>query len=783
MDAMASRRPYGGVTQLWQLPLLIVSIGLFAYAAYLFVDPKAGPSIEEKILVARTFLNQERPDAALAQLNRLLNTEKLAAVHEAKMRLLMAEGLEMGVKQQHLSSPVNHMRIIEQTRLAVERGAALDANAYRRIGESYEALNKSNEALESYRKAMGLDAQHTLRLQRKVIDLQLAQDDLGPAEASLDEYLTDKTLTDAERAWALEQKATLLSDSGRFVDARRLLDDALRLASDSVAQGEVNYHLGYCAWKLNDYPEAERYLRVARDQLRTQHPLDADACYLLGRIYQEKNDPRTANSFYQTVLVSHIDTKIASLARMGRGVCRLMLKEDDAGLTDLHDLATEIATKPSRAKYKDEAVAGLQQAARLLAARSNFQGALEVMAYEQQIVPEPAANFFARLAQVFEQRAGQIEKTIPGAAEVDRIRRDQQVREMRTRAGDAYIAYSQKLTLNDDKGYGEAMWKGIDLYDRAAAVQYVISALELFVAERPEDPLAPDALLRLGRAYQAAGLFDKAIAAFQRNQFRYPQSLAASKSAVPLAQAYIAKGADSYTKAETVLLSVVDNNPLLDPSAEEFKQALFELAQLYYRTSRFEEAVSRLEEFTQRYPNDERLGQLLFLMADSYRKSASLLDARLASDTTPDAGKASDAAEAAAARKDRLNKAKSLFERVVELYRGHPPTKPVDQLYLKLAHFYRADCLYDLGDFADAIKLYDAAAFRYQDDPSALTAYIQIVNAYCSLGKIQDAKTANERAKWLLRRIPSEAFTDGSFTMPKEYWEQWLKWTSDAGMW
>jgi tetratricopeptide (TPR) repeat protein len=354
---------------------------------------------------------------------------------------------------------------------------------------------------------------------------------------------------------------------------------------------------------------------------------------------------------------------------------------------------------------------------------------------------------------------------------------------MRTRAGDAYIAYSQKLTLNDDKGYGEAMWKGIDLYDRAAAVQYVISALELFVAERPEDPLAPDALLRLGRAYQAAGLFDKAIAAFQRNQFRYPQSLAASKSAVPLAQAYIAKGADSYTKAETVLLSVVDNNPLLDPSAEEFKQALFELAQLYYRTSRFEEAVSRLEEFTQRYPNDERLGQLLFLMADSYRKSASLLDARLASDTTPDAGKASDAAEAAAARKDRLNKAKSLFERVVELYRGHPPTKPVDQLYLKLAHFYRADCLYDLGDFADAIKLYDAAAFRYQDDPSALTAYIQIVNAYCSLGKIQDAKTANERAKWLLRRIPSEAFTDGSFTMPKEYWEQWLKWTSDAGMW
>ena len=59
------------------------------------------------------------------------------------------------------------------------------------------------------------------------------------------------------------------------------------------------------------------------------------------------------------------------------------------------------------------------------------------------------------------------------------------------------------------------------------------------VAERPDDSLAPDALLRLGRAYQTAGMFDRAIAAYQRNQVRYPQSLAAAKSAVPLAQAYV----------------------------------------------------------------------------------------------------------------------------------------------------------------------------------------------------------------------------------------------------
>ena len=85
--------------------------------------------------------------------------------------------------------------------------------------------------------------------------------------------------------------------------------------------------------------------------------------------------------------------------------------------------------------------------------------------------------------------------------------------------------------------------------------------------------------------------------------------------------------------------------------------------------------------------------------------------------------------------------------------------------------------------YSDAVKLYDAAAFRYQEDPSALAAYVQIVNAYCAMGKFDEARTANERAKWLLRRMPPDSFNDGTFSMPKAYWEQWLQWTSTSGMW
>ncbi|HEY0009025.1 MAG TPA: tetratricopeptide repeat protein, partial [Tepidisphaeraceae bacterium] len=502
---------------------------------------------------------------------------------------------------------------------------------------------------------------------------------------------------------------------------------------------------------------------------------------LLGNIFRDRNQPEVANSFYEVVLVSHPDAPAALLARLGRGLCRTMLKQDEPAMVDLIDLAKSIDQRASREKHRGEVVAGLQQAGRLFATRSNFAAALELMSYEQMLNPTPAPEFFTRLGGIYENRAAQVEGTLENASAADKIKGQKQIRELLTKAGDSYLAYSNLLAGSDDKQYADSLWHGIDLYDRAANSAAAIAALEIFVAERPEDGLTPDAMLRLGRSYQSIGQLDKAINVFKQNQSRYPRSLAASKSAVPLAQAFIARGPDSYAKAETVLVSVLDNNPLLDPSSEDFRNALFELGQLHYRTGRFEESLLRLEEFSKRYPNDDRTGQMLFLMADGYRKSAITLSQKLAAVTaTQEPG--FDPAEMEIARRSRISKAKGFFDRVVDLYREAPPEREPEKLYYKLSHFYRADCLYDLGDYEPAIALYDSAAFRYQDDPSSLAAYVQIVNAWQRLGKTEQAKAANERAKWVLRRIPPEAFKDGSFSMPKEYWEQWLKWTNESGL-
>jgi tetratricopeptide (TPR) repeat protein len=761
------------VSQLWQMPLLLLSLGLFGYAAYLLWDPKPGPTVEQRLADVRTLLKRERPEAAFKLLKELITEDGLSPQQQGRIHLSFAETLEMYQEQKRLMIPALQHRIIEQTKLAAARGVPLDGPAHRRVGRAQELLGKTDDALLSYKRAQNLDPDRSLRLSKKIIDMMLDAGDTQAAEQAIADYLKDPNLSDPERAWALGERAQILTDQNQFMDARHLLDEALKLTADQSQEGEINYRLGYVAWKLGDADEAERFLRVARDQLKTRHPLDAEASVLLGDIARSRGNASEAKSFYQVVLVNHPDAKVAPLARLGRGLARVMSKEDEAALSDLIDLAKEIDQRPTRAKFRADAVAALQHAQKLFKIRGNAQAAIELMSYEHLLEPQPQPEFFTRLASLYEMRADQVEATLPDAAPADRIRRQQQVREYRTKAGEGYIAYAQKLIPGDDKLYGESLWRGINLYEKANNTQALIAALELFAAERPEDALAPDAMLRLGRAFQSTGELDK---------FRYPKSLAAAKSAVPLAQAYIAKGPDSYSKAENVLAGVIDNNPLLDPSSDDFRQALFELGQIYYRTGRHEEAIVRLEEFLKRYPADNRQGQVLFAIGDSYRKSAQQLQQKLAI-ASADKNPGFDPAEMESARRERLTKAKGHYDRVVELYRDNLPARDTEKLYYKLAHFYRADCLYDLGQYEAAITLYDNAAFRFQEDPSSLAAYVQIVNAWCRLGKIEQAKAANERAKWLLRRIPPEAFTDGTFSMPKEYWEQWLKWANESGMW
>ena len=775
------------LSHLWQLPLLFASIVLFVCAAVLFVEGRPTITINQKLAVARAYLREDRPDAAVESITRLMAAEKFPREVEGQLHLAFAEALDAAQNQRQQSVPAVHQRIVEESQIALAQGVRPTGEILRRMAENLEALGKPVEAVAQYRQAIAIDPARAIRLQRKVIDLQLASSDWAPAEASLDAYLAADGIADTERAWAKAHKAQLLIDRGDYVDARRLLDEAVRLDSGEIAQAEVRYRLGVCAWKLGNLDEAQKLLGAARTAFRAQHPLDADAAYALGKIAAEKNDPALAAKFFDIVIAGSPHSAIAPLARVARGVCLIERGEEEQGLFDLKTATEQARVTPN---LREEALAALRKASAMLAGKQEYQSALELLAYEQSLDADPPAGFFARLAESHERRAQQIEQSIADASPAEKLRREQLYRSACGQAADAHLAYSRALHAASDKAYGEAMWKGLTLYERAGNPQAIAAALELFVSEKAADPLAPEALLRLARTYESVAQPSKAVSAYQKLLGAYEQSPAARQAAVPLARLYLQQGAEGHKLAETVLRKVVESGG----EGEEFRWALVELGTLYHRTGRWEPALPPLEQFAVKFSDDPRVSEATFLAAECYRKLAQEHDAELAAATASPAegnSPAPGASSGAELKKSQLARASGLYQQAGELYRAAPQplTRETDRRYQKLAALRRADCEYELGRFANAIELYRAVVREFASDPVALAASVQIVNSFAALKRPEEARAANEQARRLLETLPQGALEssqgpagDASSVMSKTYFEQWLRWTSTAAV-
>ncbi len=377
MDAMAShsaQRALERLGQLWQMPVLVVSFGLFGYAAYRFIDPKPGPSLSQRVAGADSDLKSGRFEAAVDTANKLLASSKLSAEDEAHLHLLLAQTLEAVQNDRHLNVPANHERIISQTELALRVGIKPSSDLYRRLAESNEALGRLAPALQAFQKALELDASPSPALQRKVIELQLGQEQTAAADSTIERYLKTPKLDTADRAWAMVAKARGLIHHEKYPQACSLLADAMNFDPRPTPQGIAHYWLGYCLWKQGQSDDAERVLRVARDQLKVVHPLDADTADLLGKILLKEKKYAEAMAFFEAVMISHPGSPLAPLAKLGRGLCRIGMDANDAALTDLHDVATVIGANTDRVGLIPDAVEGLKQASKMLTAKSNYQG-------------------------------------------------------------------------------------------------------------------------------------------------------------------------------------------------------------------------------------------------------------------------------------------------------------------------------------------------------------------------------------------------------------------------
>jgi len=120
----------------------------FRYAAYLFIDPKPGPSVSAKNRIGPRFSQQQRPQAGIEPLNRFCL--KAQPLQEGAARVLMAEPSRMAEaeKNQHRRQPSPRHR---EHQAGLSFGIEPDVQMHRRLAESYEALGRSGEAIIHYK--------------------------------------------------------------------------------------------------------------------------------------------------------------------------------------------------------------------------------------------------------------------------------------------------------------------------------------------------------------------------------------------------------------------------------------------------------------------------------------------------------------------------------------------------------------------------------------------------------------------------------------------------------
>src|SRR5262249_1341259 len=101
---------------------------------------------------------------------------------------------------------------------------------------------------------------------------------------------------------------------------------------------------------------------------------------------------------------------------------------------------------------------------------------------------------------------------------------------------------------------------------------------------------------------------------------------------------------------------------------------------------------------------------------------------------------------------------------------------PTEAAVLRNCYFGRADALFDLEQFEQAIQAYSAATNRYQHDPESLEAYVQIASCLRRIGRVSEARGTLEQAKVVLQRIRPDADFARTTRLARQDWIPLLDW-------
>ncbi len=789
---------------LWQVPAIVLSVALIFLGISIATQSEPKNDFFGALNQVEQLIDAGRLELAQSQLNDVIEPKLLLATQpeQARFHALVGDWIAARQADQEIDVIANHRRIAQQYATAAELGGRMGPARLEQwalslilIGDREAAQSRlaELEGLAAVGGDAGLNIQrrrnHVLR---RLVDASLRQADL-PYESLmhlLAEYSEDPLLTPADSVWAVARQAELRLEGGFVQEAvDRLLVDMRRFEiqqprPEEVKFGELYTLLARGYYDLGEHADAEFNLHAAMDEFVGPEPQRGATLVLLGQVDVAHGRWREAFERFDEVVRDFALTRSHLPGLLGRAEVHSVLGDHDLSLADyqqIRDLLPEAG--PRRDVTAPRVARSLTDRHEATLVAGKMDVALQYITLAEQLF-EPgrvSVGVLLRIAYTNRQRADDLLREAQGTDEVvlsrlgdvDPAIRHEAMLHYRS-AGDYYVRHARGIAgaPEQDQNWADSLWLAADSYDLAGFRELAATHFSEYIAGRSEaDPRRPEAIFRLGRCHQAAAEFETAVTYYEQVLTNHPRSPYAAGAHVPLAKCFLELGRRH--EAQQRLEQVLQGNVQLDPNAPEYREALFELGVLLHDAGEYVGAIEILDKAYQRYPEDARSNEILFQLADSYRRHAADLEGQL-----------QDPVLAPSQRQILSTLYAQQLEEALELYsvlceRDDPlDTLPADRAqrrFIRDAYLYRGDCAFDLDRYDHAVQLYDATAQRFPEHHASMTALIQIVNCYYKLGDLERARVAHNRALVRLRQLPDSVFEARDSLLDRDAWKRWLE--------
>jgi tetratricopeptide (TPR) repeat protein len=809
-------KPPARWSEVWHLPALVGAAGMLVVGIMALMLTRPETNFDMLLDELGGTISNKRYEGAFAKCRHLdTSYDLMSPTQQSRFHALRGDLYysrqfdEGGLLEENLT------RCIGDYHAAEELGAELTPDQLYRVTDSLINLSRINEAHEFLARIPAANATLRHRLIRSLVERNIALRDMDYDRTFelLGQLLAEPDLDREDRIWAIANRAELQIERGYVVEAvNGLLVAIQQLTAEGYDQFPALYVLlGRGYYELGDHERSLEHLNYASKWLEATDELRSSVLFLLGRIAQNASDMEEAFLNFDTVIKELPSASAYLPSLLGRAEIYAQTDRFPPALEDYTNLIAQLVDLSRRGKDRrditsDDVTASMivwhdrLQAAGDLVMAKRFLKAAERLYESGEPIPDNLlvrlANTHAEFAQSLLDGALQAgrdvaEKKGLSTALITRERLDPatqvEIRQGFLSAAEYYRTRAIRNQLDDPQTTLDSLWSAAQAFDKGGDYVMAIESLKQFIQRSAGEPRQVDGMYFLGRCYQSVGDYAGAIVQFRELIDRHTKTLAAEHSYVPLAQCHLSRNTgEDAIEAERILSNVVISgapagpSDTLGPTSSDYKDALVELGSLYLDSDRYQlsqdpqtypvKAVEILDEAVKRCTDDPRIVLLQYRLAHAYRRYAAMVEKELELEHTY-----AQRADMSSRREQYLEEAVANYASAIngfEQIKVHQRT-PLEKQCLKLAYLWKADCVFQLGRFAEARDLFEEIANRYPEDTVALTARMQIVNAYVKEGNYNDARTAHRRALRMLTQFPDSAF-DGEL-LNAEGWEEWLR--------